>query len=99
MDFNVTDTDNSIHPCTDIKYDENRNPLQYYWEDYFEIVYPDEDDIAEDDAKKNLNKFNPESKFVKKVTPFINFLKWITDCKNNYNRTTDWWSAGQYSST
>ena len=99
MDFNVTDTNNVNHICTDIKYDEKGNPTQYYWEDYFEMIYPDTDDVAEDDAKKGLTKFSPTSKFVKKATPFINFLKWITDCKNNYNKTTDWWNAGIYSST
>ena len=99
MDFNVTDTNNRTHVCTDIKYDEKGNPTQYYWEDYFEMIYPDTDDVAEDDAKKGLTKFSPTSKFVKKATPFINFLKWITDCKNNYNKTTDWWTAGKYIST
>lgn len=99
MDFNVTDTNNNSHACTDIKYDEKGNPIQYYWEDYFELIYPDEDDVAEDDAKKGKTKFSQDSKFVSKVTPFINFLKWITDCKNNYANATQWWSAGTYSST
>lgn len=99
MDFNVTDTNGITHACSDVKYDEKGNPDQYYWEDYFEMIFPDEDDIEEDDAKDGINKFNPNSKFVKKATPFLTFLKWITDCKKNYNKATDWWSAGQYSST
>ena len=99
MDFNITDTDGSQHSCTDIKYDESGNPTNYYWEDYFEMIYPDEDDIEEDDAKNGLTKYNSNSKFVNKVTPFISFLKWITDCKNNYNKATDWWTANTYSST
>ena len=99
MDFNVTDTSGNTHPCTDIKYDEQNNPSQYYWEDYFELIYPDDDDIAEDDAKNGLTKFDNNSKFVSKVTPFINFLKWITDCKTKYNQATDWWSANTYTST
>jgi len=64
MDFNVTDTNNRTHICTDIKYDEKGNPTQYYWEDYFEMIYPDEDDIAEDDAKNGKTKFDSDSKFV-----------------------------------
>ena len=100
MNFNITDTQGNIHACTDVKYDsETGLPVHYWWEDYFEMIYPDEDDIAEDDAKDNLTKYDSTSKFVKKATPFINFLKWITDCKNNYAVATDWWSAGTYSST
>ena len=99
MDFNVRDNNNVSHPCTDIKYDEYGNAERYFWEDYFEMIYPDEDDIAEDDAKSGLTKFSQNSKFVKKAKPFIDFLKWITDCKTNFNNKTDWWSAGTYSST
>jgi hypothetical protein len=44
--------------CTDIKYDEKGNPIQYYWEDYFELIYPDEDDVAKDDTKAGKTKFN-----------------------------------------
>ena len=99
MDFNVTDTQGNTHLCTDIKYDEKGNPTQYYWEDYFELIYPDDDDVAKDDAKNGLTKFSQNSKFVQKVTPFINFLKWITDCKNNYNVATQWWAANTYNST
>jgi hypothetical protein len=58
MDFNVTDTNNITHVCTDIKYDEKGNPIQYYWEDYFELIYPDEDDVAKDDTKAGKTKFN-----------------------------------------
>lgn len=97
MNFNVTDP-TGTHLCTDIKYDGN-TPSKYYWEDYFELIFPDGDDIEEDDAKNGLTKFDSNSKFATKVAPFITFLKWITDCKQNYNRATDWWSAGQYSST
>jgi len=88
MDFDVTDKDGNVVPCTTIKTDAAGNPDKYYWEDYFEMIFPDEDDVAEDDAKDGINKFNPNSKFVKKVQPFINFLKWITDCKKNYANAT-----------
>lgn len=99
MNFDVTDSNGDVHSCTDIKYKPNGDPDKYYWEDYFELIYPDDDDVAEDDAKAGLTKFSPNSNFVSKVTPFITFLKWITDCKQNYNKKTDWWNAGQYSST
>lgn len=99
MDFDVTDTNGAVHACTDVKYKANGDPDQYYWEDYFEMIFPDEDDLAEDDAKDGLTKFDANSRFARKAQPFVNFLKWITDCKKNYNKTTDWWSAGTYSST
>lgn len=99
MDFNVTDELGVSHTCTDIKYSPTGDPDHYYWEDYFEMIYPDEDDVAEDDAKDGKTKFSQDSKFITKVTPFINLLKWITDCKNNYNKNTQWWSAGTYNST
>ena len=111
MDFNVpatvvkdengeiVDSGSSTVPCTDIKYDDRGNPVQFYWEDYFEMIFPDDEDVAEDDAKNGLTKYSENSKFRNKVQPFISFLKWITDCKNNYNRNTEWWSAGTYNST
>ena len=60
-------------------YDDNGNkiPLNYYWEDYFEMIFPDEDDIAEDDANKGKTKFDSDSKFVKKAQPWLDFLEWI----------------------
>lgn len=51
----------------------------YYWEQHFELIYPDADDIEEEDAKNGIDKFNPNSKFVQKVTPFLTFFDWITD--------------------
>lgn len=98
MNFSVVDG-GTTHSCTDIKYDSKGNPDHYYWEDYFEMIYPDEDDIADEDKKNGMDKYNQNSKFVQKATPFINFLKWITDCKNNYDKATSWWNAGMYSST
>jgi len=47
------------------------------------MVFPDEDDIAEDDAKDGIDKFNPNSKYVKKVQPFINFHEWVVSTRNN----------------
>lgn len=68
---NIVSTGGSMVPCTNIKYDSNGNPTKYFWEDYFEMIYPDPDDIEED-------KFNPQSEFVKTAQPFIDFLTWIT---------------------
>ena len=56
---------------------------KYNWEQAYELIYPDEDDIAEDDAKSGMDKFNPNSKFVQKVQPFIDFYKWVVSTRNN----------------
>lgn len=68
----------------------NKIPLNYYWEDYFEMIFPDGDDIDEDDASKGRTKFDGRykndgesdfvtntSKFIQKTQPWIDFLKWI----------------------
>ena len=69
---NVISTGGSMVDCRTIKYDaKTSQPLKYYWEDYFEMIYPDPDDIEE-------GKFNNDSEFNQKAQPFIDFLEWIT---------------------
>lgn len=60
-----------------------RTTRMYNWEQAFEMIYPDEDDIAEDDAKKGLTKFDANSKYVKKIQPFLNFHEWVTSTYHN----------------
>ena len=55
----------------------------YNWEQAFEMIYPDEDDIAKDDAKAGIDKFNPNSKYVRKIQPFIDFHEWVVSTRNN----------------
>ena len=55
----------------------------YNWEQAFELVYPDEDDIAKDDAKNGIDKFNSNSKYVSKVQPFLDFHEWVVSTYNN----------------
>ena len=55
----------------------------YNWEQAFELVYPDEDDLLEKDAKNGIDKFNPASSYVQKVQPFINFHSWIVSTYQN----------------
>ena len=55
----------------------------YNWEQGFEMIYPDEDDIAKDDAKAGIDKFNPNSKYVRKIQPFIDFHEWVVSTRNN----------------
>lgn len=49
----------------------------------FEMVYPDEDDIVKDDQKKGMDKFNPNSKYVKKAQSFIDFHEWVVSTYHN----------------
>jgi hypothetical protein len=55
----------------------------YNWEQAFELVYPDEDDLLEKDAKNGIDKFNPASSYVQKVQPFIDFHSWIVSTYQN----------------
>lgn len=55
------------------KRDSNNKPTEYLWEQHFELIYPDKEDITD----KNDN-FDPD-KFAATVQPFEDFLDWITD--------------------
>lgn len=55
----------------------------YKWEDAFEMVYPDEDDLIKEDAKNGIDKFSPNSSYVAKAQPFIDFHQWITSTYKN----------------
>jgi hypothetical protein len=50
--------------------------LKYYWEDFFDLVYPDPEDIEEDGG---ITKYDSNSKFVNTVRPFLDWLTWITN--------------------
>ena len=70
------------------QYDTSGDPVgdpvrMYNWEQAFELVFPDEDDIEKDDAKAGIDKFNPSSKYVQKVQPFINFHAWVVSTYQN----------------
>ena len=84
------------HAASDIKYETdpetgeyiyddlgNLKPLNYYWEDYFELIFPDGDDLADDDIEENnLNKFSGRYKTESEsVDP--NF-KWPKDANNKH---------------
>lgn len=87
MDYNVASmpSDNvnrgASVACDTIKYDEKGNKLNFYWEDYFEMIYPDPDDLTVkvNGVKVTEDKFLENSQFRKKAQYFLDFLKWITD--------------------
>ena len=68
----------------------------YKWEENFEMIYPDPDDIEAKTADQE--KFGSNSKFRATAQPFLDWVKWLTDCRNNYNVATNWWAAGTYNS-
>lgn len=59
---------------------------KYGWENSFEMIYPDPDDVDEDDAKDGLSKSNPNSKFYKKSKPFVDWYKWVISTRNNHEK-------------
>lgn len=67
----------------------------YKWEENFEVVYPDPDDIEPESPEEE--KFGIMSKFRSNAQPFVDWVKWLTSCRNSYNVATEWWSAGEYS--
>lgn len=58
----------------------------YNWEQAFELIYPDADDVEKDDAKAGLTKFDQNSKFVQTVAPFISFYKWVVSTRFNQQK-------------
>lgn len=62
---------------------------KYGWEDSFEMIYPDPDDVIEDDAAAGLTKDNPNSKFAKKAKPFVDWYKWLVSTRNNQQKFQD----------
>jgi hypothetical protein len=49
----------------------------YYWENDFELVYPEKEDIT-------TNKIYDHDKFVATVQPFMDFFLWLVSCRNDY---------------
>lgn len=59
---------------------------EYGWESAFEMIYPDPDDIEEDDTKDGKTKFDPDSKYVAKAKPFVDFYTWLVSTRNNQEK-------------
>ena len=80
-------THNNFTDIVSIKDESTGNITRMYnWEQAFELVFPDEDDLAKDDAKAGIDKFNPASKYVQKVQPFINFHEWVVSTYQNQSK-------------
>ena len=62
---------------------------KYGWESSFEMIYPDPDDVEEDDGAANVPKSSTESKFYKKTKPFVDWYKWLVSTRNNQQKFQD----------
>mgnify|MGYP003540177295 FL=1 len=51
-------------------------PSQYAFEQKFEMIYPDPDDLA-GDSTVGTDKFGTNSKFLRTAQPFINWFNWL----------------------
>lgn len=69
----------------DIIYGEDGQPYQYAFEKTFELIYPDPDDL-EGNKSKGTDKFGPNSKFLKKVRPFLDFFHWAVSAGVDRNK-------------
>lgn len=62
---------------------------KYGWESQFEMIYPDPDDLEEDDEKDGLSKSDPNSNFAKTAKPFVDWYKWLVSTRNNHQKFRD----------
>ena len=71
---------------TDIILDSVTNqPSQYRFEQKFEMIYPDPDDLA-GDSTVGTDKFGTNSKFLRKAQPFIDWFNWLVGTYNNQTK-------------
>jgi len=56
------------------------NERVFNWEQEFELIYPDPDDIKEEEG---MDKFNEGSKYRETIQPFIDWFAWITSTYEN----------------
>ena len=88
FDDNGTQFDEPIVPV-----DEQGNPTGeriYRWEQDFELIYPDPDDIVgkyDELTGKDTTKFGLDSKFRKKTQPWVEFVRWITGMYDPASKT------------
>ena len=62
---------------------------RFRFENSYELIYPDPDDIAEDDEKLGINKFDPSSKYISTIQPFVDFYNWVVSTRNNQQKFQD----------
>ena len=60
-------------------------PSQYAFEQKFEMIYPDPDDL-EGDSTAGTDKFGTNSKFLRTAQPFINWFNWIVGTYQNQTK-------------
>ena len=82
--MSIKDTENI--DFEDIVYNNETDlPEQYRFEQDFELIYPDPDDV-EGKVENGTDKFGPNSKFLSTVRPFINWYKWLVSTYQNQEK-------------
>ncbi len=69
--------------------DAETNARQYRWEQDFEMIYPDPDDIEgkiDEATGRDTTKFGADSKFRRTAQPWVDFFRWVTDTYQNQER-------------
>lgn len=65
----------------------HENITMFNWERVFELIYPDPDDVWDDDQKDGFVKYSQSystnSKYVRKMKPFFDFHEWVVSTRNN----------------
>ena len=78
-DFRGTIADNSQRAFDNVILGTNENDTSIGWEEDFELVYPEKEEIT---TKK---VFNP-TKFIQTVSPFTEWLRWLIGTKGDHQR-------------
>lgn len=65
---------------------ENYTGNRYGWETAFEMIYPDPDDLNDEDTKNGISKSNPNSAFATAAKPFVDWYKWLVSTRNNQQK-------------
>lgn len=57
----------------------------YRWEQDFEMIYPDPDDV-DGNPEKGTDKWGINSKFKRTAKPFVDWFKWVVSTYNNHTK-------------
>lgn len=82
-EFSSFTTDNALE---EILYDKiTGKPTQYNWENSYELIYPDPDDVV-GSTEAGTDKFGFQSEFNNTVKPFLDWYKWVISTKDNHQK-------------
>lgn len=82
--MSMTDPDNVDFDAIVIDSETNK-PVQYRFEQDYELIYPDPDDVEGDEAL-GTDKFGANSKFLATVQPFLDWYGWLVSTYQNHTK-------------